>query len=310
MPITKAGSTLLKRAYTHDANSNVRSINESFVGQILAGAFGPFASPDGGQMGRLTKANLEMLSQDGAEIAADWRSSKANYTPQQKPTISATDIAILWCGLLLTLGLFFYSRFKHRWLPAMPLATSLLLVSCGGGGGSSGSAGGVETPGGAGSQSGTSPPPNGSVAAKASFTSYAYDAVDRLISADIGTDVQRATGSPKYEYRYDAAFNLTSMTGDAPKSLGVTATNALGNGTYNANGSPTLLGAWTYQWDGANRIVAASNGNNQSTFTYDGWSRIVRIVDKQGATITRDRSYVWCRFERCQERDNLLDSAI
>lgn len=135
----------------------------------------------------------------------------------------------------------------------------------------------------------------------AQTTTYAYDTANRMISALIGT------GSPQYVYGYDHASNLTSITPDgATQSFSYTSTNAITSGTYDANGSPTVLGGKSYKWDGANRVVhfANSAANTASSFTYDGLGRLVRVVDTHGGAITADHSYTWCGNARCVAHDN------
>jgi RHS repeat-associated protein len=132
-------------------------------------------------------------------------------------------------------------------------------------------------------------------------TSYTYDTANRLVSGLIGT------GSPQYVYGYDHASNLTSITPNgATESFSYTSTNAITSGTYDANGSPTVLSGHSYKWDGENRIVrfASSANNTGSSFTYDGLGRLVRVVDTHGGTITADHSYTWCGNVRCLAHDN------
>ena len=135
----------------------------------------------------------------------------------------------------------------------------------------------------------------------AQTTSYAFDTANRLISGLIGS------GSPQYVYDYDHASNLTSITPDgATESFSYSSTNAITSGTYDANGSPTVLGGNSYKWDGENRLVrfASSSNNTGSSFTYDGLGRLVRVVDTQDGAITADHSYFWCGAVRCLAHDN------
>jgi RHS repeat-associated protein len=132
-------------------------------------------------------------------------------------------------------------------------------------------------------------------------TAYTYDTANRLVSALIGT------GSPQYVFGYDHASNLLSITPNGPtQSFSYTATNSITSGTYDANGSPTVLSGNSYKWDGANRVVhfANSAANTASSFTYDGFGRLVRVVDTHGGTITADHSYTWCGSTRCLAHDN------
>jgi len=132
-------------------------------------------------------------------------------------------------------------------------------------------------------------------------TTYAYDTANRLVSALIGT------GPPQYVYGYDHASNLTSITPNGPtESFSYSSTNAITSGSYDANGSPTVLGGNSYKWDGENRLVRFANSTNNtgSSFTYDGLGRLVRVVDTHAGSITADHSYFWCGAVRCLAHDN------
>jgi len=118
----------------------------------------------------------------------------------------------------------------------------------------------------------------------------------------------------QYGYTYDANGNVTGMT-DAGITAPSTAqndsytysnVNAIVAGTYNQNGSPTTLGNENYSWDEANRLISATNSvaNTTSTFTYDGFGRVVRVVDSAAGTVVTDYAYLWCGMTVCQARDN------
>jgi RHS repeat-associated protein len=135
----------------------------------------------------------------------------------------------------------------------------------------------------------------------AQTTTYAYDTANRLVSGLIGT------GTPQYAYGYDHASNLLSITPNGPtQSFSYTSTNSITSGTYDANGSLTVLSGNSYKWDGANRVVRFANSANNtgSSFTYDGLGRLVRVVDTHAGAITADHSYTWCGSVRCLAHDN------
>jgi len=135
----------------------------------------------------------------------------------------------------------------------------------------------------------------------AQTTAYGYDAANRLTSGLI------SGSTPQYAYGYDSASNLTSIKPNgATESFQYTSTNAITAGTYDANGSPLVLGASNYKWDGANRVVRFTNTstNTSSSFIYDGLSRLVRVVDTTAGTTTADHSYTWCGSMRCLAHDN------
>jgi RHS repeat-associated protein len=71
-----------------------------------------------------------------------------------------------------------------------------------------------------------------------------------------------------------------------------------------ANGNLTADGARTFEWDAVNRLVAVNVGTHRSEFTYDGFSRRVGIVEKDGGTTTSDTRLVWCGLALCEARDS------
>jgi RHS repeat-associated protein len=76
--------------------------------------------------------------------------------------------------------------------------------------------------------------------------------------------------------------------------------------TYDLNGSITSDGATrTFEWDGANRLIAINytGFTTRSEFTYDGLSRMVKIVEKIGAPINSTRKFVWAGQEKVEFRD-------
>ena len=75
--------------------------------------------------------------------------------------------------------------------------------------------------------------------------------------------------------------------------------------TYDANGNLSQDDKYKYDWNAANRCMAINEigGTHHTEFTYDGLSRMVRLVEKDGATITRDSHFVWVGTEMAEERD-------
>jgi RHS repeat-associated protein len=126
-----------------------------------------------------------------------------------------------------------------------------------------------------------------------------------------------ASGTNRFAYAYDpignrtaASSNLTGWTYQ-PNALNQY-TNITDGGTveprYDLDGNMVTNGAWTFSWDGENRLVGASKGATiaayqydymsrrsakavngvTNTFLYDGWN-LVREVSSCGVT----NSYVW-----------------
>jgi len=49
--------------------------------------------------------------------------------------------------------------------------------------------------------------------------------------------------------------------------------------------------------------VAVTIGTRTSEFTYDGQSRRVRIVEKDGGATISDIRFIWCELTLCEARD-------
>jgi RHS repeat-associated protein len=141
-----------------------------------------------------------------------------------------------------------------------------------------------------------------------------YDNADQLTTAPLKNASTNAL-IKQYTYGYDTASNRTSetvattTTTSTPNSVneitgqtgGVTRTL-----TYDLNGSITSDGGTrTFEWDGANRLVAINytGFTTRSEFTYDGLSRVAKIVEKTGATINSTRKFVWAGQEKLEFRD-------
>jgi RHS repeat-associated protein len=115
------------------------------------------------------------------------------------------------------------------------------------------------------------------------------------------------SGTPQYQYAFDHASNLTSITANGPEqNYAYTSTNAITGAAYDSNGSPTSLAGASYKWDGENRLIQYSNlaNNTGTSFSYDGLGRLIRVVDTHAGAITADRSFTWCGNTRCLAHDN------
>lgn len=156
--------------------------------------------------------------------------------------------------------------------------------------------------------------PNASTLSQFDFT---YD-----ISGQITAWNQQSSGNPALNYTlgYDAAQQLASMTAPG-RSFGFTYDTAgnLKTKTLNAatttfshnilnelqTASPALGADKTYLWDAEERLVGIDY--TSTTFStrmkYDGLGRCVEITEHDGSTVTSTKRFVWCGFERCEERD-------
>jgi RHS repeat-associated protein len=263
---TRSGALLSDFAYTYDADDNVTTFTQRYLGQAFASAVG-----EGGAALGMLPAVLEGPKRGGG--AGNVGSSRL------------ADAFSIAAGLLLAAwGWPRRSKSVRRARSVVaPALLALLFMGCGDHGGG--------TP-------------------SAQVTTFTYDGASRLISAFVGTDVSTPS-EPQFAYGYDSASNLTHMTAanGSEKKFAYTATNTIASGAYDANGSPKTLDGSTYTWDAANRIVMAKTGGSESEFTYDGLSRLVRIVTRQGDSVVSDRSYTWCGSSRCLEHDNLKNGS-
>jgi len=75
---------------------------------------------------------------------------------------------------------------------------------------------------------------------------------------------------------------------------------------YDANGNTlTDENGNSYQWDALNRLTRITYPSGASSlFAYDGLSRRVQIVEKDGSgTVTSTKNYLWIGSEMAEERD-------
>jgi RHS repeat-associated protein len=141
-----------------------------------------------------------------------------------------------------------------------------------------------------------------------------YDNADQLLTAPL-KDASTNALITQYTYIYDTAANrnselvATTTTKSKPNNVNEIMSQSGGVNralTYDLNGSLTNDGsARTFEWDGANRLVAVNytGTTNRSEFSYDGVSRVAKIVEKTAGNITATRKFVWCGTEKCEFRD-------
>jgi RHS repeat-associated protein len=75
--------------------------------------------------------------------------------------------------------------------------------------------------------------------------------------------------------------------------------------TFDANGNMTSDGTNTYQWDAENRLIQINypGTGNYSTFTYDGTSRNVKILEYSGGTLAGTSQFVRTSTKFLETRD-------
>jgi len=104
------------------------------------------------------------------------------------------------------------------------------------------------------------------------------------------------------------SFPITATDGSGNttnKTLQVTLSSPSYSLDYDLNGNLTSDGVKTYEWDGANRLVAINypSTGTRTEFTYDGMGRRVQIVEKTGTTVTSTKKFVWIGNRPAEERD-------
>jgi len=142
----------------------------------------------------------------------------------------------------------------------------------------------------------------------------AYDNADQLTAAPLKNASTNAL-IKQYTYGHDPASNrtaelvATTTTTSTPNSVNEITSQSGGVNrtlTYDLNGSITSDGGTrTFEWDGANRLVAINytGFTTRSEFSYDGLSRVVKIVEKTSVTINATRKFVWHGQEKLEFRD-------
>src|SRR5438477_10703819 len=139
-----------------------------------------------------------------------------------------------------------------------------------------------------------------------------YDIADQLTSAPLKNATTNAL-IKQYTYGYDVAANRTSelvgaaTTTSTSNSINEIISQSGGTNrtlTYDANGSLINDGASrTFEWDGTNRLVAINYiaTNTRSEFSYDGLSRMMKMVRSGSASKCRDArrgKSLWIRRQR------------
>lgn len=106
----------------------------------------------------------------------------------------------------------------------------------------------------------------------------------------------------------DASSNVKTNT------YSVTVSGGSRTLTYDLNGNMTNNGdGQTYSWDAANRMTKITYTDTSTTeFTYDGYGRRVRILEKNsGGSTTSDKRYVWSDGNQpCEERNSAGDTVV
>jgi len=78
---------------------------------------------------------------------------------------------------------------------------------------------------------------------------------------------------------------------------------ATANFVYDLNGNLTYDGQKSYEWDGADRLIAVDAQSHRTEIQYDGFGRRSRITEMDSGNITAEKQFLWCDNELCEERD-------
>jgi RHS repeat-associated protein len=69
-----------------------------------------------------------------------------------------------------------------------------------------------------------------------------------------------------------------------------------------ANGNLTADGTRTFEWDARNQQVAVNVGTHRSEYSYDGFRRRVRVIERESGALQTETRVAWCGTELCEER--------
>ena len=144
---------------------------------------------------------------------------------------------------------------------------------------------------------------------------FGYDYADQLLTAPLRDTSRKNTLIKQFTYAYDFGGNRTSeqvgtvTTTAVPNEVNEIVSQSGGTSrtlTYDLNGNLIDDGSSrTFEWDAANRLLAINytGTSNRSEFTYDGLGRRVKIVEKNGNTVTNTKQFVWNGSSIVEERD-------
>jgi RHS repeat-associated protein len=108
-------------------------------------------------------------------------------------------------------------------------------------------------------------------------------------------------------YTINSLNQVSSISGaDYAGSLNYDANGNSENGVGLPSENPnTVTGARTYGWDGANRLnqIIYGSGSNSTSLSYDGFGRVVEIVETVNGSVESDRRYVWIGDKVVEQRN-------
>jgi RHS repeat-associated protein len=114
---------------------------------------------------------------------------------------------------------------------------------------------------------------------------------DGNVNVNVGTNTVAVTAT-------DASGNARTNNYQVNVPSGVSA-----NLLYDLNGNLTNDGTKTYEWDAANRCIAINFWTHRTEMSYDVQNRESKRVEKENATITGTKQFIWDSWRRAEERD-------
>ena len=122
-----------------------------------------------------------------------------------------------------------------------------------------------------------------------------YDSSGQLTSY---TQSKSGGGQNVYQFGYDVSDNRVTET------INGTNTTATVNALNQISSvQPIIAAIAQYEWDGAGRLAAVTQGTKRSEFSYDGFGRRVKIVEKESNAVVSERRFIWVGFQIAEERD-------
>jgi RHS repeat-associated protein len=126
---------------------------------------------------------------------------------------------------------------------------------------------------------------------------YSYDAAGNRKTEDINNATRtESTPNNVNQILVERDLTLPALTQTAQRSL-----------VYDDNGNlqsikPSSGAGSTFTFDAADRLVSIKKGTLGAEFSYDGFNRWTKIVEKNGSTVTNIKQFVWCGLTLCEER--------
>ncbi len=118
-----------------------------------------------------------------------------------------------------------------------------------------------------------------------------HDTIDRPLY-DLGEPPAAPSGGNVTISNYNVTVNSVESRNYAYDDNG----NCMG---YTCSSGPPV----TYEWDAENRLIAVSTAPLRQEFSYDGYGRRVKEIEKVNGVVMATNYFVWCGKKLCEERD-------